>query len=283
MTRLLDLVKERGISAFTYDDVKFVSKPLLKNPERLILVGGQALEVWGVLLNVPPPTGVALTEDTDWLGSEKDAQWLIESLGPIANDLQFPDKWDPTPSSALAFIQRDDRILMMDFMRSIIGPDEDVIRQLAVRVTLMDDVTLTVLHPLHCLESRLANLKSIPAKRAGNGPIQAAWSLEIAKAFILEMMTAQQPQDEVRKACKMVAALIDSKRKRHYARYCHINYEINPLSAIPPEAIAYIGGDFQAKEWPRIVDRMTHKLASWREMASRTQPQLKGSGVWKHS
>lgn len=171
MSRLLDLVKEQGISAFTYDDVKFVSKPLLTNPDRLILVGGQAVEVWGVLLNVAPPTGVALTEDTDWLGSSKDAQWLIDSLGPIAKDLQFPDKWDPSPGSALAFIQRDNRILMMDFMRSIIGPNEDVIKRLAVRVTLMDDVTLTVLHPLHCLESRLANLAIIPEKRMGNGPI----------------------------------------------------------------------------------------------------------------
>lgn len=279
MGRLIELVRQRGISAFTYDDVKFVSKPLFSNPERLVLVGGQALEVWGVLLDVSPPTGVALTEDTDWLGSKQDAQWLIDSLGPIAADFQFPDAFDPTPSAAIAFIQREERILMMDFMRTIVGPDERLIRQLAVKVTLMDDVTLSVLHPLHCLESRLGNLASLPSKRAGNGPLQAEWALNIARAFILRMIKAGQPCEEVRKACKMVSALVEAKQKRHYARYCHIHYGIDPLTAVPAEAIDYVGEGFKEKEWPRVVDRVRHKLSRWREIASRTQPQLMGSGI----
>ncbi|MBK6005353.1 hypothetical protein JJB11_04540 [Ramlibacter ginsenosidimutans] len=279
MGRLIEIVKERGISAFTYDDVKFVSKPLFANPERLILVGGQALEVWGVLLKVPPPTGVALTEDTDWLGSKDDAKWLIESLGPIASDLQIPDVTDPTPSSALAFIQRqEERILMMDFMKTIVGPDEHAIRKLAVQVTLMDDVKLAILHPLHCLESRLGNLTSIPSKRGGNGPMQAKWAMDIAREFILGMVRSGQPADEVQKACKMVSGLVESKQKRHYARYCHIHYGINPLDAVPAEAVQYVGGGFENDEWPRVIERVTHKLASWREIAARTQPQLKSSG-----
>lgn len=279
MGRLIDVVKQRGISAFTYDDVKFVSKPLFEAPERLVLVGGQALEVWGVLLQVPPPTGVVLTEDTDWLGTKEDAQWLLESLGPVAKDLQFPDISDPTPSSALAFIQRDDRILMMDFMKTIVGPEEHAIRQLAVQVTLMDDVRLAILHPLHCLESRLGNLTSIPAKRAGNGPLQARWAFDIARAFLLGMVEARHDPDEVQKACKMVSALVESKQKRHYARFCHITYGMNPLDAVPSEAVRYVGGGFESNEWPRVVDRVKHKLARWREIASRSQPQLKGSGV----
>ena len=122
--RLRDLAAQ-GIQSFTADDFNFVTSQLSEDPERLILVGGQAIEVWGVLLDVPSPIAdrPSLTEDADWLAGPRDAQWLCDKLGgPESVDIQFPDAFDSTPSTALAFLKRGDRILMMDFLRTIVGP-----------------------------------------------------------------------------------------------------------------------------------------------------------------
>lgn len=67
-----------GLQPFLPPDFYYVLDKSSREPERLVLVGGQALEVWGVVLNVSPPTAQsdqghfhhALTVDADWLGGE---------------------------------------------------------------------------------------------------------------------------------------------------------------------------------------------------------------------
>ena len=136
--RLSEWVSKHGVAAFTFDDFLFVGSKVATDPERLILVGGQAIETWGVLLNVVAPTGDSypLTEDTDWLGSKEDAQWLCAQLGRDV-EVHFPKPHEAGPSTALAFIRRpDNRVLMMDFLRAIVGVSEDETRKLAVPVAI---------------------------------------------------------------------------------------------------------------------------------------------------
>jgi hypothetical protein len=73
--RLSALVNQQGVAPFTAEDFLFVGSKVATDPARLILVGGQALETWGAYFDVLAPTGDRhpLTEDTDWLGSKKDA------------------------------------------------------------------------------------------------------------------------------------------------------------------------------------------------------------------
>ncbi len=183
--RLSAYVNQHGIDAFNFDDFIFVGQQVAKSPEALILVGGQVLETWGLAFNVLAPTGDTnpLTEDADWLGGKRDAIWLCERLGKAHTELVLAGDFDSTPSTAYAYLRRPDgRVLMMDFLRAIVGPSNEEIRKLAVPVQVADQVTLHVLHPLLCLESRMANLEVLPAKREGNGPMQAQWAVNIARA-----------------------------------------------------------------------------------------------------
>jgi len=43
------------LAPFSPSDFYYVLDKTSRSPERLILVGGQALEVWGVVLDVKPP------------------------------------------------------------------------------------------------------------------------------------------------------------------------------------------------------------------------------------
>ena len=178
--RLSEIVAKRGIDAFRFDDFLFVGKQLSQDPSRLILVGGQAIETWGHVFHVLPPTGdhAPLTEDTDFFGSKKDAQWLCNLLGKDSTELILAKDFDPSANTAMAYILTSDgRILLIDFLKTLIGLDNEIIKATAVPIDVAG-VRLNVLHPLLCLKSRLSNLEHLSVKRNTNGVMQAHWSID---------------------------------------------------------------------------------------------------------
>lgn len=261
--RIRDLVAQQGVQSFTADDFNFVTSQLTEDPDRLILVGGQAIEVWGVLFDVPSPIGdyAPLTEDADWLAGPQDAQWLCDKLGgPESVDIQFPEAFDSTPSSALAYLKRGERILMMDFLRTIVGPSIEQVQKLAVNVDVQGNI-FAVMHPLLCLESRLANLHVIPSKRVGNGPMQAKWAIEIVHSYLKHLVENNHDKEQVAKACREIAELATFKP---CGIYCFKHFSLNPISAITSDIVDYVGGGFSNEEWPRVLLRLNKKQTKWR-------------------
>lgn len=263
--RLSAYVNQHGIDAFTREDFLYVGQRISHDPAKLILVGGQALEVWGVIFDVLAPTGdqFPLTSDTDWLGNKRDAQWLCKQLGPDA-ELHMAGDFDSTPSSAYAYLKRPDgRVVLMDFLRTIIGPSNEQVRKLAVPVHV-SGITLNVLHPLLCLESRLANVAVIPSKRNGNGIMQAEWAVNIATAYLLQILESGDIR-QANKACHRVAAIAQSD----HARYCFVNFKIDPLQAVTQEVLNAIGGRFQLDDWPRTQAMINKKRGRWSPRSGR--------------
>ncbi len=257
--RLSAYVHQHGIDSFTKEDFQFVTQKLAHDPARLILVGGQALEIWGVFFEVLAPTGegFTLTADTDWLGSKRDAKWLCDQLGQDV-ELHFALEFDSTPSTALAYLRRPDgRVLMMDFLRSIIGPSDIEVRKLAVPIQV-NGGTITVLHPLLCLESRLANIAVLPGKRSGNGTMQAEWAINIATAYLLKICKDGELR-QANKACHRIAKLAQSP----HAKFCYVNFSLDPTLAVTHDVVDAIGGRFKADDWPRVQERIAKKHKKW--------------------
>jgi len=165
----------------------------------------------------------------------------------------------------------DGRILLMDFMRSIVGPSITDIRKLAVQVRLKNEALILVMHPLLCLESRFANLAVIPSKRTGNGKMQAIWAINIVRAFLLHQAQTGAPSDQIAKAIRRIAEVAEYK----HGRYCLLNFELDPLDAITPDVVSVVGGGFEQHEWPHMLSRIRDKQSHWREVHSRLQPQQK--------
>lgn len=262
MARLSQIVSQRGVDPFTPDDFTFVATKQSIDPGRLILVGGQAIETWGVVFDVVAPTGdrYPLTEDTDWLGNLNDAKWLCELLGLDQTEIYFPAAEDHSPCSALAYLSRPGgRIVMMDFLHTIVGPNVAEVRRLAVEI-VVGGTRLKVLHPLLCLESRMANLRDIPAKRKGNGPMQAEWAVNIVRAFLWRHLD-DAGEKATTKACHFIRELAEFK----LGRYCFLEFGIDPLLAVEPALVAKIGGRFETDDWPRILDRVAAKRARWQQ------------------
>ena len=256
--RLHAHANQHGIDAFTFDDFVFVGGKVSRDPERLVLVGGQALETWGVVLDCPAPLGdgTPLTEDADWLGSKTDAKWLCDMLGAGQHELYLAKDFEEGANTGVAFIERPDkRVLMMDFLRAIVGPTNEQVRRLAVPLSFRG-ITVQVLHPLLCLHSRLSNLAVIPSKRRGNGPMQAVWAVKIAGAFIQKLLSDGDTRQAIR-ACHKVADLAASR----HGKYCYTHFEVDPLLAISDEIVKTIGGQFETEDWPRTQARVLERRA----------------------
>lgn len=269
------LVLKRGIDSFTPEDFRFVTSKLADDPARLVLVGGQAIEVWGKYFNVVSPQGdhAPLTEDVDWLGGKRDAQWLCDKLGgPGDIELRFAGDFDVGPSSAQAYLKRGQRILMIDFLKSIVGPTSEAVRGLAVPVELVGGAVIQVMHPLLCLESRFGNLHILDSKRRGNGPIQARWSMDITKEF-LRSLVAENGVAQTVKAIAEIESLAHSKA----GRYCYIHFGLDAMECIPAEVVSAIGGKFETVDWPNRMRRIDEKHRRWADIAGRRIQHIPGS------
>lgn len=267
------------LAPFSPSDFYYVLDKTSRSPERLILVGGQALEVWGVVLDVKPPSAVAideqhfhaLTVDADWLGQKADAQWLADLLGRDHTELSIPAVGDPTPSTAVLYLERNGRVMLMDFLAGVTGIQNAELLKYAAEVDVaMPDgrtVPLRVLDPVHCLLSRMANLKAYASKRAGNGLLQAQWAIDILRAYLRYMVACGAPQDTMRKQCHRVAEIAEYGSKA--AEFCFTRYQIDPLLTVDADVVAAGGTGFAEKDWPVTVARIRRKQSDWLKKASR--------------
>ncbi|MBC7601425.1 MAG: hypothetical protein H7255_02040 [Ramlibacter sp.] len=257
--RISEYVAANGIDSFSLEDFFYVGSKVSSDPSRLVLVGGQAIEAWGHYFKVVAPTGNAqpLTEDTDWYGDRKAAIWLCNLLGSETTQLTLADGFDPSPNTAVALHQRPDgRVVMMDFLRSLVGihPNDITTRAVPVQV---GPVKLHILHPLLCLESRLANLEKLPGKRNLNGKMQAEWAVKIVEAFLRELVGGGAPNKQLMKAISEVAESAEFRS----GPYCFDEFQIDPLKAVSPDVIEAVGGLFVSEDWPRRVARIQAKRA----------------------
>ena len=207
------------------------------------------------------PTGnhEPLTEDTDFLGSAEDARWLCKLLGRDATEIVLAKDFDPSPNSAIAYIQRPDgRILMIDFLRAIVGVRDQDVRAMAVPVEVAGNL-LHVLHPLLCLKSRLANLEKLSSKRNTNGVMQAHWAIDIVRAYLLHLLDTGAPQRDLIQQFSMVSELAEFGS----GPFCFQEYKIDPLTAISDDMVARVGTRFVTDDWPRKLARIAQKRARY--------------------
>lgn len=147
---------------------------------------------------------------------------------------------------------------MLDFLRAIVGPDGPEVRALAVPIrvsTDQDSYRLNILHPLHCLHSRLANLEKLPVKRKGNGPLQGRWAIDIAEGYLRKRLQDGAAPRELIRICHKIAENAEYKS----GPYCFDNFGLDPLMAVKTDIVGGIGGAFEQIDWPNTVARIEAK------------------------
>lgn len=215
---------------------------ILAERSDVVLVGGQAILTWARYYGRAPEfaqADVALTtNDLDFLGSSKIALEVAAELGTSAP--RIPDPHDPTPSSGVIDLGEggldEERV---DFVSYVQGPG-DRVAQAAVTIDIEnligrpgETIPVRIMHPMHCLESKLANRVTL-----GRTSVPAQTQLEatvpILREFVSEMLAAGNGDHRSTAARMAVDAL---GHLAHYLRSDQSGKQADKLMARDPLSI----------------------------------------------
>jgi hypothetical protein len=138
---------------------------ILELSDGAFLVGGQALNVWAERYSSASELayyGPYTSKDIDYFGHRNAAEKLAHALG---GSVSFPDIDNATPQTAIVTADVGDEHLEIDFIGTVLGVEPQQLEKLAVEISAplkADDsageIRIPIMHPLHCLQSRLSNV-----------------------------------------------------------------------------------------------------------------------------
>lgn len=152
--------------------------------DEVFLMGGQAVNFWAdhYISTCPEIERLApfTSKDIDFGGNKEVARNIADRLG---GEVTYPeDPFSDTPSSAIVYVQIEDKTIQIDFLNSVIGVNLDKLKEHLVEVgiyTIPGDLNsmiyFYILHPLHCLMSKVCNCIQLKRNdRSSNRQLQVS-------------------------------------------------------------------------------------------------------------
>jgi hypothetical protein len=180
--------------------------PLFKKIEKenldLILVGGQAINIWAnhyvnrvpKLLDYLPFSSA----DLDFYGGKFEAATCQEILGGI---IKLNQNFDPSPNTGVLIVPTETEPLRIDFLGSVFGIGDVELSQSAINFkgknTLLG-LNLRILNPILCLEGKLKTTNGLDQKGR-----QDLKHLKMALLFVKEYIKDTIEQD-IRQGLKLI-------------------------------------------------------------------------------
>lgn len=133
--------------------------------DRAFIIGGQALNLWAERyshVQALAEYGPYTSKDLDYFGHREAAEKLAEALG---GTVAIPTGDDHTPQTAVVRATIHGKQVEIDFLYHVKGVKSDSLQKQAVQLVLTvriaagtGELYLPIMHPLHCMQSRLANV-----------------------------------------------------------------------------------------------------------------------------
>jgi hypothetical protein len=176
---------------------------ILTLEDGVFFVGGQALNLWAERYAASVPAlsefGPYTSKDIDYFGHREAAQKLADALN---GEVSFPSiDHAATPSTAMVRATIGGQSVLIDFINGVLGIrrterlQRDVV-ELEVPMHRADGsehrtLLIPVMHPVHCLMSRIANVLSPATRRNDEVALrQLRASPLVVKAYIIEALDA---------------------------------------------------------------------------------------------
>ena len=138
---------------------------ILKLSDNAFIVGGQALNLWAEHYSEVAELqafGPYTSKDLDYFGRQDAARKLADALN---GTLHIPNRSDHTPQTAVVKATINGREIEIDFLWHVLGVDDERLvkqaEQLKLTVRIGSQIgllLLPIMHPLHCMQSRIANV-----------------------------------------------------------------------------------------------------------------------------
>lgn len=182
----------RELPALTTAEAGAVLRRLGDLTSAMVLVGGQALAFWvdyyASRLSLSGPVN---SKDIDFCGSAKVVASVAQRLGGTH---QLPEPFSNTPNTGLVeFLDPSGHLRRIDFLGHPYGLDYEAVLDWAVDVDVPmsgDVVSFKVMHPVHCVQSRISNVGGLPGYQTAHALTQARASLSCAHEYLRDLLDA---------------------------------------------------------------------------------------------
>lgn len=191
-----------------------------------VLVGGQAISAWATIYEGVDEDldalGPLTSQDIDFYHNSEAEELLAAALEDGA--IERPSGDDFTPNAAVVVGKLGGRKIVIDFMATLAGVRSKDIQLRAIRFESDTDArpSITLLHPIDCVKSRLANINTL--KRFDeHSIIQAIASIRIFDCYI-DYELDVGGSDGHRRATRFLGELEYIIRDRHINKPSHIQF-----------------------------------------------------------
>jgi hypothetical protein len=237
-----------------------VRKVLSVCSQRGLLVGGQALAFWADRFEVDLPAELVptLTADADFIGDSALAEELGRRLGWKT---WLPSLDDATPQTGKVTQKlRGGGVKQVDFLSGVVGlTTKDVVRR-AIVLQVPRVGLVRIMHPIDVLDSRIQNLHLVPEKRTRAGVAQAELAVDVARAFIRDVIVRRGERAAFKLLERVVAIGEDIA-----ALHVFLLYGIDPLLAVPVESFRTTPKLHELR-WPQIQARLERRREATRRL-----------------
>ncbi|KIU25994.1 hypothetical protein SR41_16570 [Sphingomonas melonis] len=182
---------------------------ILTLSDNAFIVGGQALNLWAEryshvaqLADYGPYT----SKDLDYFGHREAAQKLADALG---GTVSIPKTDDHTPQTAIVTATIHGETVEIDFLYHVKGVNPQSLQKQAVQLVLSVRVGegtgtlyVPIMHPLHCMQSRLANVVDL-----GRRTDLAKRQLEASSVVLAEYLSERLRDGSVKHVMGVLQAL----------------------------------------------------------------------------
>ena len=259
------------MTALTPDRLKHLLQALHQAQIELILVGGQAINLWAMQYKQPNPLWEALlpyaSVDLDFYGGRIEAVQCSQVLG---GQVTLAQNFDPSPNAGVVIVNWQGSPLRIDILASVYGLADAEIASTAldfVGTGPLAPLTLKVLHPLLCLESKLRCLQGLDqATRQDEKHVRLA-------VLILESFLAEQlVQSPARPLLNLLERLADNSWTDAGLNAWY-RYGIKVETAMPLAQIQTLDHpqwqSFYTMRWPQIDQRLSTRRSQYQQLMNR--------------
>ena len=200
----------------------------------IVLVGGNAIVVWVRHYASAPEFAVGdvvTTRDIDFLGTPTRARQLAAAVDASIKVAGMDDLGPSTAVLDLGSKNEDDE--RIDFINHVQGPGGDVERAaVSLQIRLPGDpagtlTTVRIMHPLHCLQSKLANRLAI-GRVGASAQAQLEATSVVLREYISEMLD-QATKPSIKLAMRTMERLGDYLQRDFNGRHADQQMARDPL------------------------------------------------------
>jgi hypothetical protein len=224
---------------FSAEEVIDIAARLSIAADEMILIGGQAANLWAYYYKTRDPRLQAFKDpltsrDIDYFGTSAAAQAFAAVIGgeviaPPIDDMN-------TPNSAVVKASWNGKELVVDFMHGILGVENNDLQkkktlfEIPCKVDGKSAVArITVMHPVHCLMSRVANMVAPTLRRSDSFAwAQLRAALIVIERHIEEALAGGDQQET--KLC--LRALFGYLRYDRYGKHADLDPGVDILSVL---------------------------------------------------